>query len=60
MEVPYELLGRFFVFLAVAVLLATVLALLLGVYSFKRHQIVSLLLACKVDLQGVLHQRRTR
>ena len=40
MEVPYELLGRFFVFLAFAVLLATVLALLLGVYSFKRHKIV--------------------
>lgn len=40
MEVPYELLGRFFVFLAVAVLLVTVLALLLGVYCFKRHKIV--------------------
>jgi hypothetical protein len=40
MEVPYELLGRFSVSLAVAILLMTVLALLLGVYSFKRHKII--------------------
>ena len=40
MEVPYELLGKMFVYVAAAIFLVTALALLLGAYSFKRHRVV--------------------
>ncbi|MCD6206499.1 MAG: DUF116 domain-containing protein [Methanosarcinales archaeon] len=40
MPVPYELLGRLFVYLAVLVFLVTALALLIGAYSFRRHRIM--------------------
>lgn len=36
----YELLGRLFVYLAVAVFLLAAIALLLGAYSFKKHKII--------------------
>lgn len=40
MPVPYELLGKLFVYLAVLVFLVTTLALSIGAYSFRRHQIM--------------------
>ncbi len=40
MPLPYELLGRLFVYLVVIVFLATVVALSVGVYSFKKHKIL--------------------
>ncbi len=36
----YELLGRLFVYLAVAVFLITAMVLLLGAYSFRKHKII--------------------
>ena len=40
MEVPYELLGKMFVYVASAIFLVTALALLLGAYCFKRHRVI--------------------
>ncbi|AKB84633.1 DUF116 domain-containing protein [Methanococcoides methylutens] len=40
MEIPYELLGRIFVYLLLFVLLGIVLALLVGFYSFKKKKVV--------------------
>jgi len=63
MPVPYELLGRLFVYLAVLVFLVTTLALLIGAYSFRRHRILFpnfvlfMLYLFKMDMQGFLYQR---
>ncbi|MEA1944122.1 MAG: DUF116 domain-containing protein [Euryarchaeota archaeon] len=40
MPLPYELLGRLFVYVVVIVFLVTALALSIGVYSFKKHEIL--------------------
>ena len=40
MPLSYELLGKMFVYLAIATFLVTSIALLLGVYSFRRHKII--------------------
>ena len=40
MPLSYELLGKLFVYLAVAVFIITAIALLLGAYSFKKHKII--------------------
>jgi hypothetical protein len=40
MQIPYELLGKLFVFLVLLALAGTVFALLLGAYSFKRRRII--------------------
>ena len=40
MPLSYELLGKLFVYLAIAVFLVTAIALLLGAYSFRRHKII--------------------
>ena len=40
MPLSYELLGKIFVYLAIAVFLVTAIALLLGAYSFRRHKII--------------------
>ncbi|HII01067.1 TPA: DUF116 domain-containing protein [Methanosarcinaceae archaeon] len=40
MQIPYELLGKLFVFLVLLAMAGTVFALLLGAYSFKKRRIV--------------------
>ena len=40
MPVSYELLGKMFVYLALAVFSVTAIALLLGAYSFRKHTII--------------------
>ncbi|RJS70053.1 DUF116 domain-containing protein [ANME-2 cluster archaeon] len=40
MPLPYELLGRLFVYVVAIVFLVTALALSIGVYSFKKHEIL--------------------
>jgi len=40
MSINYELLGRVFVYLIAAVFLMTLLSLLLGAYSFRKHKIL--------------------
>ncbi|WP_094227927.1 DUF116 domain-containing protein [Methanolobus psychrotolerans] len=40
MQIPYELLGKIFVILAVATLVVLGIALLLGAYSFKKHKVL--------------------
>ena len=62
MQIPYEFLGKIFIFMLLLALLGTGLALLIGAYSFKKHRIifpglriihiVSFLFSCKMDLQS--------
>ncbi len=40
MQIPYELLGKLFVFLVLLAMVGTVFALLLGAYSFKKRRII--------------------
>nr|WP_321497824.1 DUF116 domain-containing protein [uncultured Methanolobus sp.] len=40
MQIPYELLGKVFIFVALAALVMLLIALLLGAYSFKNHKIL--------------------
>ncbi|MBW6470461.1 MAG: DUF116 domain-containing protein [Methanosarcinaceae archaeon] len=40
MPLSYELLGKMFVYLAIAMFLVTSIALLLGAYSFRKHKII--------------------
>ncbi|WP_321418501.1 DUF116 domain-containing protein [uncultured Methanomethylovorans sp.] len=40
MQIPYEILGKVFILLAIIVIVSIVLALLLGTYSFSRHKIL--------------------
>ena len=40
MQVPYELLGKLFVYFAALVFLVTALALAIGTYSFRKHKIL--------------------
>jgi hypothetical protein len=40
MLVPYELLGKLFVYFAALVFLVTALALAIGIYSFRKHTIL--------------------
>ncbi|MDD2438740.1 MAG: DUF116 domain-containing protein [Methanosarcinaceae archaeon] len=40
MQIPYEYLGKVFVFLSILAFCATGLALLIGAYSFKKHRII--------------------
>jgi hypothetical protein len=40
MYIPYEFLGKVFVYLLLLALAGTELALLIGVYSFKKHRII--------------------
>jgi hypothetical protein len=40
MQIPYELLGKLFVSLVLLALAGTVIALLLGAYSFKKRRII--------------------
>ena len=40
MHIPYEFLGKVFVYLLLLALAGTELALLIGVYSFKKHRII--------------------
>lgn len=40
MQIPYELFGKVFIILAIAVLLVLGIALLLGAYSFKKQRIL--------------------
>ncbi len=40
MQIPYELLGKVFIILAIATMVVLGIALLLGAYSFKKHRIL--------------------
>lgn len=40
MQIPYEILGKVFILLAILVIIGIGLALLLGAYSFSRHKIL--------------------
>lgn len=40
MQIPYELLGKVFIFVVAAALLVLLIALLLGAYSFKKKKIL--------------------
>ncbi|MDK2834843.1 MAG: uncharacterized protein PWP63_1930 [Methanolobus sp.] len=40
MEIPYEILGKFFVTIALLAIAGILVALILGVYSFKKHRIL--------------------
>ncbi|WP_406670174.1 DUF116 domain-containing protein [Methanolobus sp. ZRKC4] len=40
MQIPYELLGKVFIILAIAAMVVLGIALLLGAYSYKKHKIL--------------------
>lgn len=40
MQIPYEFLGKIFVYLVILVLIGTVVSLFIGAYSFKKRKIV--------------------
>ena len=40
MNIPYDFLGEIFIYLVIFVIAGTVIALLIGAYSFKNHRIV--------------------